>query len=386
MNIHEYQAKEILRAYGIMTNRGIVILEENISQIDAVINALQYNLFVVKAQIHAGGRGKAGGVKVCKTKEDAALAAKNMMGMNLVTYQNAPHGSKVRRVYIEDGSNIAREMYLSLVVDRSNSCITIICGAEGGVDIESSDNVKTIFINPRINLQDFHILQALSALNLQHSSFKELKAIITGLYNIMFDKDASQIEINPLILNENDKLLALDAKITFDDNGLYRQESIKAYDDENEHDPNELMATKANLSYVTMDGDIACVVNGAGLAMATMDIIQFYGEKPANFLDIGGGADEHNIAAAFAIIANSAHVSKILVNIFGGIVKCDLVAAGIINAVNKFKIVIPIIVRLEGTNSVIAKQLLEESKLNIIFASSLKVAAEKIANLTAIIT
>ncbi|MFV9889742.1 ADP-forming succinate--CoA ligase subunit beta, partial [Rickettsia conorii] len=322
MNIHEYQAKEILRKYGVPTSTGLVVTKTE--KINETIDKLNTEVYVVKAQIHAGGRGKAGGVKVVKSKEEAKKVAHDMFGINLVTHQTGPQGQKVNRLYIESGCDILKEYYFSIVFDRAVSCITFIASTEGGVDIEevaekTPEKIIKFSIDPATGLQDFHMRGIAYELGFKDNQAKQMKEIVKSVYNAFIETDAAQIEINPLIVNSDGNLLALDAKITFDDNGLFRHPNITAMRDHDEEDPLETRAANAGLSYVKMDGNIGCMVNGAGLAMATMDIIKLYGASPANFLDVGGGADRERVKEALKIILSDKEVQGILVNIFGGI-------------------------------------------------------------------
>lgn len=381
MNIHEYQAKEILRQYGVPTSTGVVITKTE--NINTAIDELDAKLYVVKAQIHAGGRGKAGGVKVVKSKEEAKKVAHDMFGINLVTHQTGPEGQKVNRLYIESGCDILKEYYFSIVFDRASSRIAFVASSEGGVDIEEVANknpekIITFSIDPATGLQAFHSQGIAYELGFKDNQIKQMKEIVKGVYNAFIDTDASQIEINPLIVKTDGNLLALDAKITFDDNGLFKHPNIMAMRDKDEEDPLETRAANAGLSYVKMDGSIGCMVNGAGLAMATMDIIKLYGATPANFLDVGGGADRERVKEAFKIILSDKKVKGILVNIFGGIMRCDIIAEGIIAAAKEIDIKVPLVVRLAGTNVEKGEEILSNSGLKIIAAKDLADAAEKI--------
>lgn len=385
MNIHEYQAKEILRKYGIPTSTGVVVIDPQ--NIDSAIDNLNASLYVVKAQIHAGGRGKAGGVKVVKDKESAKQAAHNMFGINLVTHQTGPEGQKVQRVYIESGCDIEKEYYFSAALDRSGSCVTFMASTEGGVDIEdvahnTPEKIIRVSVDPAVGVQPFHGRKIAFGLGLKGKLIKEMIQIVESTYNAFVATDASQIEINPLVINSHGDLLALDAKINFDDNALFKHNDILSLRDESEEDPLELRASEASLSYVKMDGNIGCMVNGAGLAMATMDIIKLYGGTPANFLDVGGGADKERVTEAFKIILSDANVNGILVNIFGGIMRCDIIAEGVIAAAKDVGLTIPLVVRLAGTNFELGKQILANSGLKIIPADDLADAAIKIVEAT----
>lgn len=381
MNIHEYQAKEILRKYGVPTSTGVVITKTE--SINAAIDELNTKVYVVKAQIHAGGRGKAGGVKVVKSKEEAKKVAHDMFGINLVTHQTGPQGQKVNRLYIESGCDILKEYYFSVVFDRSASCITFIASTEGGVDIEevaekTPEKIIKFSVDPATGLQNFHAQGIAYELGFKDQQVKQMKEIVKATYKAFIETDTAQIEINPLIVNREGNLLALDAKFTFDDNGLFKHPEIMALRDQDEEDPLETRAADAGLSYVKMDGSIGCMVNGAGLAMATMDIIKLYGATPANFLDVGGGADRERVKEAIKIILSDKEVKGILVNIFGGIMRCDIIAEGIIAAAKDIGIKVPLVVRLAGTNVEKGKEILSNSGLEIIPAHDLADAASKI--------
>ena len=381
MNIHEYQAKEILRKYGVPTSTGVVITKTE--SINAAIDELNTKVYVVKAQIHAGGRGKAGGVKVVKSKEEAKKVAHDMFGINLVTHQTGQQGQKVNRLYIESGCDILKEYYFSVVFDRSASCITFIASTEGGVDIEevaekTPEKIIKFSVDPATGLQNFHAQGIAYELGFKDHQVKQMKEIVKATYKAFIETDAAQIEINPLIVNKEGNLLALDAKFTFDDNGLFKHPEIMALRDQDEEDPLETRAADAGLSYVKMDGSIGCMVNGAGLAMATMDIIKLYGATPANFLDVGGGADRERVKEALKIILSDKEVKGILVNIFGGIMRCDIIAEGIIAAAKDIGIKVPLVVRLAGTNVEKGKEILSNSGLEIIPAHDLADAASKI--------
>ncbi len=381
MNIHEYQAKEILRSFGVPTGRGEVILRQK--DIDSVIDGITANVYVVKAQIHAGGRGKAGGVKIAKNKDEAKRYAHGMWDMNLVTHQTGPKGQKVQRVYIEAGCDIRKEYYFSVVLDRAGSCVTLMASTEGGVDIEevadkSPEKIIKVQIDPATGVQPFHGRRIAYALGFSGDQAKSMMKIVEATYNAFIGTDASQIEINPLVETGEGDLRALDAKINFDDNAIFRHQNISLMRDESEEDPFELRAANAGISYVRMDGNIGCMVNGAGLAMATMDIIKFYGGEPANFLDVGGGADRERVTEAFKIILSDPEVKAILVNIFGGIMRCDIIAEGIIAAAKDIGLSVPLVVRLAGTNFELGKKILAESGLSIIPADDLADAAKKV--------
>ncbi len=381
MNIHEYQAKEILRQYGVPAPTGVVITKTE--GINSAIDKLNTKVYVVKAQIHAGGRGKAGGVKVVKSKEEAKKVAHDMFGINLVTHQTGPQGQKVNRLYIESGCDILKEYYFSVVFDRSVSGITFIASTEGGVDIEevaekTPEKIIKCLIDPATGLQNFHAQRIAYELGFKDQQVKQMKEIVRATYKAFIETDAAQIEINPLIVNREGNLLALDAKFTFDDNALFKHPEIMALRDQDEEDPLETRAADAGLSYVKMDGSIGCMVNGAGLAMATMDIIKIYGATPANFLDVGGGADRARVKEALKIILSDKEVKGILVNIFGGIMRCDIIAEGIIAAAKDIGIKIPLVVRLAGTNVEKGKEILSNAGLEIIPAHDLADAASKI--------
>lgn len=381
MNIHEYQAKEILRNFNLPTGEGVVILSKD--EIDSKIDELNTNIYVVKAQIHAGGRGKAGGVKLAKSKEEAKKFAKEMWDMNLVTHQTGPSGQKVRRIYVESGCVIEQEYYLGMVVDRATQTVTIMASTEGGVDIEevaeqTPEKIIKVEIDPLLGIYPFHCRKIAFGLGFKGDQLKQAIKFIDGIYKAFIATDANQIEINPLVLTDKGELIALDAKMNFDDNALYRQKNIYKMRDKAEEDELEIRANDADLSYVRMDGNIGCMVNGAGLAMSTMDIIKYYGGEPANFLDVGGGADKERVAEAFRIILSDKGVKAILVNIFGGIMRCDIIAEGIIAAAKELSVDVPLVVRLAGTNFEKGKKILEESELEIIPADDLADAAGKV--------
>jgi succinyl-CoA synthetase beta subunit len=383
MNIHEYQAKQVLREFGVPVPRG-----EPAFSVDEALTgakALGGPVWVVKAQIHAGGRGKAGGVKVVKLLDDVAKEAKRLLGSTLVTHQTGPAGKEVGRVYIEEGAAIDREFYLSLLVDRESSRIAFVVSTEGGMNIEevaaeTPDKILTFSVDPVANICPFHVRKVAKALGLPEAQPKQLSALLTNLYKAFTEKDMSLLEINPLILTKSGDLICLDAKVSFDDNALFRHPLISRLRDESEEDPKEIEASKYDLNYIALDGTIGCMVNGAGLAMATMDIIKLYGEAPANFLDVGGGASQEKVAAAFKIITADPNVKGILVNIFGGIMRCDVIAAGVIAAVREVGMKVPLVVRLEGTNVELGRQMLAESGLDVMPAIDLDDAAQKIVS------
>ena len=381
MNIHEHQAKEILKEYGAPVSKGIVI--QDLSELKNKILELNSDEFVLKAQIHAGGRGKAGGVKLIKDKKNLELESKKMMGTKLITHQTGKEGKEVKRLYIEEASKIDREFYLSCLVDRQTSKIAFISSSEGGMDIEkvAKENPNKI-ITTRIDLKDsideVSVNKILSVFNLSDSQKLQGTKIIKILLKILIEKDASLIEINPLILNKKGNLLCLDAKMNFDENALFRRPEILKLRDLNEEEPAEIEAKKYDLSYIKLNGNIGCMVNGAGLAMATMDIIKLHGQEPANFLDVGGGASKDKVSAAFKLILSDKNVKGILVNIFGGIMRCDVLAQGLVEAAKKSIIDIPLVVRLAGTNFKEGKEILDKSNLKILSANNLNDAAAKI--------
>jgi len=381
MNIHEYQAKEVLRGFGVPVPRGKPAF--TVDEAVAAAKELGGPVWVVKAQIHAGGRGKGGGVKVVKSIEDVKKEAQRMLGMTLVTHQTGPHGRVVKRLYIEDGSAIERELYLSALVDRGTSRISFIASTEGGMDIEevahkTPEKIQTFQIEPAVGYSAYVGLDIASALRLKGDAVKQCGKLIQSLYSAFLAKDMSLLEINPLVVTKDGNLVCLDAKINFDDNSLFRHKDIVELRDLDEEDPMEVEASKFDLSYVKLDGSIGCMVNGAGLAMATMDIIKLYGEEPANFLDVGGGASKEKVTAAFKIIVSDPNVKGILVNIFGGIMKCDIIAEGIVAAAKEISLKVPLVVRLEGTNVEKGKEILAKSGLPIVSGNDLADAAQKI--------
>ncbi len=381
MNIHEYQAKEILKEYGAPVSNGVAIFTEG--EIDEKIKGLKSKQFVVKAQIHAGGRGKAGGVKLIKDLDNLTEESKKMFGKVLITHQTGPEGKKVKKIYIEEASDILKEFYLSCLIDRESSKIAFISSTEGGMDIEkvATDNpekINTTKVDFNSNIDDVSILKILKPFNLEKDQITEGKKIINALFRILIEKDASLIEINPLIITKSNKLICLDAKMNFDDNALFRRPEILALRDLDEEEPTEIQASKHDLSYIKLNGSIGCMVNGAGLAMATMDIIKLYGQEPANFLDVGGGASKEKVAAAFKLILSDKNVKGILINIFGGIMRCDVLAQGVVDAAKETNLDVPLVVRLAGTNFEEGKQILNKSGLKILSASDLNDAAKKI--------
>ena len=381
MNIHEYQAKAVLRAFGTPTPKGRAAF--TVDEAVAAARELGGPVWVVKAQIHAGGRGKGGGVKVVRSIEDVRHEAARMLGMNLVTHQTGPAGRLVRRLYVEDGSDIARELYLSALVDRETSRIAFIASTEGGMDIEevakhTPEKIKTFHVDPAAGFSAHTARSIANTLNLTGDQAKQAGAVIESLYNAFVAKDMSLLEINPLVVTKSGQVICLDAKINFDDNALYRHKDVQAMRDTDEEDPTELEASKYDLNFIKLDGSIGCMVNGAGLAMATMDIIKLFGEEPANFLDVGGGASKEKVTAALKIILSDPNVKGILVNIFGGIMRCDIIANGIVEAAKEISLSVPVVVRLEGTNVEQGKEILAKSGLSIISASDLADAAQKI--------
>ena len=382
MNIHEYQAKNLLKQFGVAVPRGGVAYTPQ--EAEAQAKELGGPVWVVKAQIHAGGRGKGGGVKVLKSVEDVTAAAAAMIGMNLITHQTGPEGKDVKRVYIEEGCDIKRELYLSLLVDRGSSCVAIMASTEGGMDIEevaasTPEKILTVFIDPAIGLMPFHCRQIAFALELEGPQIRAATSLLQSLYKAFMESDASLLEINPLVVTGADDIIPLDAKMNFDDNGFFRHKDIVELRDPDEEDAMELEAAKHELNYIKLDGTIGCMVNGAGLAMATMDIIKLYGESPANFLDVGGGATKERVTEAFKIILSDPNVEAILVNIFGGIMRCDIIAEGIVAAAKEVSLDVPLVVRLAGTNVDLGKQILAESGLAITLADDLGDAAQKVA-------
>ena len=382
MNIHEHQAKEILKEHGAPVSNGIVIL--SLEEIKKNISKLKSEKFVLKAQIHAGGRGKAGGVKLIDNIFKLEEEAKQMMGKVLVTHQTGPEGKKVKRLYIEEASDISKEFYLSCLIDRETSKIAFISSTEGGMDIEkvASETPKKIITN-KIELSsngpsDEEIEKIISIFQFSNQQKISATKLIRSLYNIIIEKDASLIEINPLIITKSNELICLDAKMNFDDNAIFRRPEILNLRDLNEEDPAGIEASKHDLAYIKLNGSIGCMVNGAGLAMATMDIIKLYGKEPANFLDVGGGATKEKVTAAFKLILSDKNVKGILINIFGGIMRCDILAQGVVDAAKEMNLSVPLVVRLAGTNFKEGKEILDKSNLKILSASDLNDAAKKI--------
>ena len=387
MNIHEYQAKEILKENNIPIQDGLICESEN--QIESTINnvATKFNTeqFVIKAQIHAGGRGKGGGVKFCSTKEKAIDAAKSILGMQLVTHQTGEAGQKVNKIMVAEALDISKEFYLAITLDRSKGQDVIMASTEGGVEIEevaekTPEKIFRVWVDPAVGLQAYQARQLAFGLGFEKDIIKQAIPLFLNLYKCYQTTDASIAEINPLVITDQNKLVALDAKFNFDSNALYRQKNILEMRDLNEEDPTEIEAGKYNLNYIKLEGNVGCMVNGAGLAMATMDIIKLQGGDPANFLDVGGGANVETVKNGFKIILSDENVKAVLINIFGGIVRCDRVANGIIEAVKELDLNVPVVVRLEGTNADIAKELLEKAELDIIPATSLSDAAEKVVS------
>jgi succinyl-CoA synthetase beta subunit len=383
MNIHEFQAKEILKRFGVAVPRGIVASTPE--EAKAAATDLGGGVCVVKAQIHAGGRGKGGGVKVAKSPDEAAQRARDMLGKNLVTRQTGPAGRQVRRVLVEQGLNIERELYLAMVLDRAQSRVAVICSSEGGVEIEEvadkhPERILKEAIDPVIGLAAFQCRRVAHALGIPAALSGKFVGVMQGLYRAFDECDASLAEINPLIITKEGQVMALDAKMNFDSNAFFRQKEIVALRDLDEEDPREVEASKYELSYISLDGNIACMVNGAGLAMATMDIIKLYGGEPANFLDVGGGANKEKVAQAFRILIADSRVRGVLVNIFGGIMRCDVLAQGIVEAAKELSITMPLVVRMQGTNVVEGRKILADSGLTIISAETMAEAAEKIVN------
>tara|TARA_B110000305_G_scaffold50541_1_gene54892 strand:- start:703 stop:1863 length:1161 start_codon:yes stop_codon:yes gene_type:complete len=381
MNIHEHQAKEILKEFGAPVSNGIVILA--VDEINKKISQLKSNKYVLKAQIHAGGRGKAGGVKLVKSLDELNEEAKKMMGKILITHQTGPEGKKVKRLYVEEASDISKEFYLSCVVDRESSKIAFISSTEGGMDIErvaheTPDKIITTKIDFEEDIKIIDIEKIIAPFHFNEDQKKAATKLVKALYRILILKDASLIEINPLIITKNEEVLCLDAKMNFDDNAIFRRPEILKLRDLNEEDPTEIEASKHDLAYIKLNGSIGCMVNGAGLAMATMDIIKLYGKEPANFLDVGGGASKEKVSAAFKLILSDKNVKGILINIFGGIMRCDVIAQGVLEAVKETNLKVPLVVRLAGTNFQEGKNILDESGLDILSASDLDDAAKKI--------
>ncbi|MCA3125246.1 MAG: ADP-forming succinate--CoA ligase subunit beta [Rhodocyclaceae bacterium] len=381
MKIHEYQGKEILRRFGVRTPRGIPAFS-----VDEAVKAAQElggKVWVVKAQIHAGGRGKGGGVKVAKSIDEVRSHATAILGMQLVTHQTGPEGQKVRRLLVEEGADIQKELYLGMVVDRVTQKVTLMASSEGGMDIEevaehTPEKIHKVFIDPDTRLTDADADDVAAKIGVPAGSIPQARTILQGLYNAFWDTDASLAEINPLIVTGSGDVIALDAKFNFDSNALFRHPDIVAYRDLDEEDPAEIEASKFDLSYISLDGNIGCLVNGAGLAMATMDVIKLYGGSPANFLDVGGGATTEKVTEAFKIMLKNPNLQAILVNIFGGIMRCDTIANGVVSAAREVKLSVPLVVRMKGTNEDLGKKILAESGLPIITANNMAEAAERV--------
>lgn len=381
MKIHEYQAKELLRKFGVVTPRGIPCfsVEEALKAYETLGGAVA----VVKAQIHAGGRGKGGGVKVAKNAQDFATYANQIMGMQLITHQTGAEGQKVRRLLIEEGADIRKELYIGMVVDRGTQRVALMASSEGGMDIEevaahTPEKIHTVFIDPMTGLTDAQADEVSAQIGVPAELIPQSRVLLQGLYRAFDETDASLAEINPMVVTGDGRVVALDAKMNFDSNALYRHPEITALRDLDEEDPAEIAASKFDLSYISLDGNIGCLVNGAGLAMATMDITKLYGGSPANFLDVGGGATTEKVTEAFKLMLANPHVEAILVNIFGGIMRCDVIATGVVEAARQVELSVPLVVRLEGTNVELGKQILAESGLPIISASNMADAAEKV--------
>ncbi|MFD0049294.1 ADP-forming succinate--CoA ligase subunit beta [Actinomycetes bacterium NPDC127524] len=384
MNIHEYQGKEILRQYGVSVPNGRVAF--TVEEAVEAAQELGTNVVVVKAQIHAGGRGKAGGVKVAKNLDEARTYAQEILGKTLVTHQTGPEGKEVKRLLIEEGCDIKKEYYVGLVLDRATSQVVLMASEEGGTEIEevaekTPEKIFKEYIDPIVGLTGFQARRIAFNINIPKELINKAVKFMTGLYTAFIEKDCSIAEINPLVVTGDGNVMALDAKLNFDDNALFRHKDIIAYRDLEEEDPKEIEASKYDLSYISLDGNIGCMVNGAGLAMATMDIIKHYSGDPANFLDVGGGATAEKVTEAFKIILSDKNVKGIFVNIFGGIMKCDIIATGVVEAAKQLGLEVPLVVRLEGTNVELGKQILKESGLNITAAESMADGAQKIVSL-----
>ena len=385
MNIHEYQAKEILKKFGAKVPNGVPVF--SLDEIEEKAKLIKSEKMVVKAQIHSGGRGKAGGIKLVNSVEELKNEAKKLFGKKIITMQTGPKGKEIKRLYLEEIFEIKKEFYLSCLIDRASSKIAFISCAEGGMDIEeiahkSPEKIITIKLDLVSEVEKIQINKIIEPFNLPEKTKKQAIALIKSIYKVLVKKDASLIEINPLILTKDDNLICLDAKINFDDNALYRHPEIEVLRDLNEEEPSEIEAGKYNLAYIKLNGKIGCMVNGAGLAMATMDIIKFYGSEPANFLDVGGGASKEKVSAAFKIILSDKNVKGILINIFGGIMRCDVLANGVVEAAKETQLSIPLVVRLAGTNVELGKEILKKSNLKIISATNLSDAAKKIIKAT----
>ena len=381
MKIHEYQAKEILRKYGVITPRSVPCF--SVDEAVAATEKLGGKVWVVKAQIHAGGRGKGGGVKVAKSVDEVREWASRIMGMQLITHQTGPEGQKVRRLLIEEGADIRKELYIGLVVDRGTQEVCVMASSEGGMDIEevaahTPEKIHKVFVDPQAGLADAQADDLARKIGVPDASVPQARAMLKNLYKAFWDTDASLVEINPLVLTGKGDVIALDAKMTFDDNALYRHEDIVAMRDLDEEDPAEIEASRHGLSYISLDGNIGCLVNGAGLAMATMDTIKLFGGEPANFLDVGGGATAEKVTEAFKLMLRNPGLRAILVNIFGGIMKCDVIAAGVVEAAKQVKLAVPLVVRMKGTNEDLGKKILAESGLPIISADNMTEAGQRV--------
>ena len=385
MKIHEYQAKEVLRKYGVVTPRGLACF--TVEEAVEAARKLGGSVWVVKAQIHAGGRGKGGGVKVARSPEEVKQHAAAILGMQLKTHQTGPEGQKVRRLLVEEGADIAKELYVGMVVDRVSQRVVLMASSEGGMDIEevaahTPEKIHKVAIDPKTGLSDRDAEDVARKIGVPEKGLAQARDILKALYQAFDQTDASLAEVNPLIVTGDERVLALDAKINFDDNALFRHPDLVALRDLDEEDPAEIEASKYDLNYIQLDGDIGCLVNGAGLAMATMDIIKLYGGSPANFLDVGGGASAEKVTEAFKIMLKNPKLRAILVNIFGGIMKCDVIAQGVVTAARQVSLKVPLVVRLEGTNVELGKKILAESGLPIISAANMADAAEKVVKAT----
>jgi succinyl-CoA synthetase beta subunit len=381
MKIHEYQAKEIIRSYGVTTPRGIACF--SVEEAVAAAERLGGKVWVVKAQIHAGGRGKGGGVKVAKSIHEVRDWASRILGMQLRTHQTGPEGQKVRRLLIEEGADIRKELYVGLVVDRGRQQVCMMASSEGGMDIEevaaqTPAKIHKVFIDPQFSLSDAQADGLAAKIGIPETSLHKARATLKGLYQAFWETDATLLEINPLILTGDGNVIALDAKMNFDDNALYRHPDIVAMRDMDEEDPSEIEASKHGLSYISLEGNIGCLVNGAGLAMATMDTIKLFGGEPANFLDVGGGATTEKVTEAFKLMLRNRNLRAILVNIFGGIMKCDVIATGVVEAANQVKLAVPLVVRMKGTNEDLGRKILSASGLPIISAENMAEAGHKV--------
>jgi len=381
MKIHEYEAKEILRRYGVPTPQGVPCF--SVDEAVTAANSLGGKVWVVKAQIHAGGRGKGGGVKVAKSIDEVKQFARAILGMQLVTHQTGPQGQKVRRLLVEEGADISKELYVGMVVDRGTQRVCLMASSEGGMDIEAvaantPEKIHKLFVDPAVGLQQEEADAAARNIGVPESAIPQARAALLGLYKAFWETDASLAEINPLILTRDGRVVALDAKVNFDDNALFRHPDLVAMRDLDEEDPAEVEASKFDLNYIQLDGTIGCLVNGAGLAMATMDTIKLYGASPANFLDVGGGATTEKVTEAFKIMLSSPKLRAILVNIFGGIMRCDVIAEGIVAAAREVKLSLPLVVRMKGTNEELGKQILADSGLPIISADNMADAAQRV--------